>query len=337
MLVARVFCGFLKNKYIMRFRSWILCSVIVICSVSSFAQESDTLRKQLDSMRKDEKGPGNKPIIDVDKEEYTSSTNITPKAYFVLLATDFKHIGTSPLHASKKTWIKVGELVLLEGAMFFADKPIRKYSQEFMANNPGMRRTSEYITNFGGMWEVYTLAAFGAYGVIFKSNKVKTTTLLATQAYITAGAVSSVVKYATGRVRPNFYDPNNPKDPDNAIFYGPPIFDSRSYGFNSSFPSGHTTAAFAAATVFAYEYKDQILIPAIAYTAAGLVGISRITENAHWATDVIAGFALGYICGKQVVYNYHRYARLMASKKMSFNWNLNYSQGVIMPGLVCTF
>ncbi len=319
----------------MRIRSCILCSVIVICSIPSFAQ-TDTLRKQLDSMRKEEKGH-EPPFVDVDKDEYTSQTNITPKAYFILLATDFKHIGTSPFHATKKTWIKVGELVLLEGAMFFADKPIQKYSREFVANNPGVRQTSEYITNLGGMWGVYTLAAFGAVGIIFKSNKLKTTTLLATQACITAGAVSSAVKYATGRVRPNFYDPNDPRDPDNAIFYGPTVFNSRSAGFSGSFPSGHTTAAFAAATVFAYEYKDQVLIPVIAYTAAGLVGVSRITENAHWATDVIAGFALGYICGKQVVNNYHRYARLMSSKKMSFNWSLNYSQGVIMPGLVCHF
>lgn len=320
----------------MLLRSWILCSAIVICSVHSFAQQTDTLHKQLDSMRREEKGTDG-PIVDVDKDEYTSATNITPKAYFTLLGTDFKHIATSPFHASKKTWIKVGQLAALEGLMFLADKPIQKYSQEFMRNNPGMMRTSEYITNFGGMWEVYTLAAFGAYGIIFKSNKVKTTTLLATQAYITAGAVSSVVKYATGRVRPNFYDPSDPSEPDNSIFYGPPIFDSRSMGLNSSFPSGHTTAAFAAATVFAYEYKDQIIIPVVAYSVAGLVGVSRITENAHWATDVLAGFALGYICGKQVVNNYHRYARLKASKKVSFNFNLNYSQGVIMPALVCKF
>lgn len=109
-------------------------------------------------------------------------------------------------------------------------------------------------------------------------------------------------------------------------------------GFSSSFPSGHTTAAFAAATVFASEYKDDPLIPVIAYSAAGLIGISRVTENAHWATDVLAGFALGYTTGRLVVRNYHRYTRRVTQKqKMSFNFNLNYTGGVIQPGLVCNF
>ena len=41
--------------------------------------------------------------------------------------------------------------------------------------------------------------------IIFKNEKMKTTTLLATQAYITAGAVESVTKFLTGRTRPSYY------------------------------------------------------------------------------------------------------------------------------------
>jgi membrane-associated phospholipid phosphatase len=69
------------------------------------------------------------------------------------------------------------------------------------------------------------------------------------------------------------------------------------------------------------------------------VGISRITQNAHWTTDVIAGAALGYISGKQVVNNYHRYARLRSGKefKMSFHFDLQYYNGIIVPGMVCKF
>jgi membrane-associated phospholipid phosphatase len=324
----------------MRLRSFISFFALLSLPVAAYAQKTDTLVKKLDSMRKEETKP-DKPIIDVDKDEYTSQTNITPKAYLILLGTDLKQEVTSPFHATKKTWIKVGEFVALEGAMFFADKPIQKATTEFMARNTGLRTTSEYITNFGGAWEGYILAAFGAYGFIFKSNKVKTTTLLATQAYITAGAMSYVVKYLTGRQRPNYYDPAHPAEPDNTVFRGPSIFNGNhpASGFGSSFPSGHTTAAFCAATVFAYEYKDQIVIPVIAYSIAGLVGVSRITENAHWTTDVLAGFALGYITGKQVVNNYHRYARLRSGKqpKVSVLFNLQYEQGIFMPGVVCKF
>jgi hypothetical protein len=246
-------------------RLLLILLIIISSSAPAFAQKTDTLVKKLDSMQKAEAKPENKPIIDVNKDEYTSQTNITFKGYFALLGTDLIQEVTGPFHASKKTWIKVGEFAALEGLMFFADMPIQQATTKYMSNNQGLQKVSQYITDFGGLYEIYTLAAFGAYGVIFKSNKVKTTTLLATQAYITAGVMSEAVKYLTGRQRPNFVDPEHPQ-PVNYLFWGPSILNGNhpASGFGSSFPSGHTTAAFSAATVFAYEYKDQILIPVIA-------------------------------------------------------------------------
>ena len=46
-----------------------------------------------------------------------------------------------------------------------------------------------------------------------------------------------------------------------------------------------------------------------------------------------------FITGKQVVNNYHRYARLRTGKevKVSFHFDLQYQEGVVMPGLVCKF
>ncbi len=76
----------------------------------------------------------------------------------------------------------------------------------------------------------------------------------------------------------------------------------------------------------------------IAYTAATLVGISRITENAHWATDVLAGAALGYVTGRQVSYNYHRYARLRSGKaKTALLLNMQYINGMVVPGIIYKF
>jgi len=80
-------------------------------------------------------------------------------------------------------------------------------------------------------------------------------------------------------------------------------------------------------------------VPIISYSAATLIGLSRITENAHWITDVVAGAALGYFTGRQVVNNYHRYAKLKApkQKKNSVSFDLQYNYGRLMPGLVYTF
>lgn len=81
---------------------------------------------------------------------------------------------------------------------------------------------------------------------------------------------TEMLKYAVGEKRPNS--------------------DSR-----TSFPSGHTSAAFAMATVLA-DYKPEYKWPA--YAAASLIGFSRVEAGSHYWDDVIAGAALGYFVAK---------------------------------------
>jgi hypothetical protein len=54
---------------------------------------------------------------------------------------------------------------------------------------------------------------------------------------------------------------------------------------------------------------------------------------------VLTGAAVGYLTGKLVVNNYHRYAKLKApqQKKNSVSFNLQYYNGVLMPGLTYKF
>ena len=86
----------------MRLSSLLMLSVIISFSVPAIAQKTDTLIKKLDSMQKTEEKqrPEIKPEIDVNKDEYTSQTNITPKTYFVLLGTDMLQEVRTPFHAS---------------------------------------------------------------------------------------------------------------------------------------------------------------------------------------------------------------------------------------------
>jgi undecaprenyl-diphosphatase len=85
------------------------------------------------------------------------------------------------------------------------------------------------------------------------------------------------MKYAIGRQRPS--------STDNPFVFKPG-------SSNGGFPSGHTTTAFAAATVFAEQYPSwEVAVPA--YAAAGAVGFSRIYANQHWGSDVMAGALLG--------------------------------------------
>jgi len=317
----------------------ITLAVFVLLPFIGFSQKTDTLIKKLDSLSKKTDSAGGQNN-NINKAAYNENTRITFSSYFILLGSDLKQEITAPFHLTHKDWIKVGGFALIEGGLFFADEPVQRFALDLRDHNAGVRSISKYVTRFGGVYETYLLAGLGAYGFIFKTEKIKTTTLLATQAYITGGAMESLIKFLSGRQRPFSLDPNaveaEPK------FHGPFYSSGRDENgkrLNSSFPSGHTTVAFAAATVFAMEYKDRPLVPIISYTAATLIGLSRITENKHWATDVVAGAALGYLTGRQVVNNYHRYAKLKApgQKKNSVSFNLQYNYGHLMPGLVYTF
>jgi membrane-associated phospholipid phosphatase len=64
---------------------------------------------------------------------------------------------------------------------------------------------------------------------------------------------------------------------------------------NFSFPSGHTTAAFVLAGVYALVLQRDRLT-AVLFCAALMVGLSRIAVGAHWPLDVLSGAAIGWSC-----------------------------------------
>ncbi|HVX27495.1 MAG TPA: phosphatase PAP2 family protein [Parafilimonas sp.] len=320
-------------------KSLSLCALLLIFSTCIFSQQKDTLVNKLDSLNKKTDTTGGQTNI-INPKAYTETTRISFPAYFVLLGNDIKQDFTAPFHQTSKEWAHIGIYGASVAAFsVLADEPIQRSATKIHDNNKTVASVSSYVTKFGGKYELYSLAALGGYGFIFNNKKMQTTTLLATQAYLTSGLIESIAKYITGRQRPSYNDPNQPEA--EPTFRGPGYslgHNIYNHKISTSFPSGHTTVIFAAATVFAKEYKNTPWVPVVAYSAASLVGLSRITENKHWATDVIVGATLGYLCGGQVVNNYHRYAKLKApSKSGTLSFNLNYNGYNFEPGLVYTF
>lgn len=314
-------------------------ATLFMLSYTCTAQQPDTLIKKLDSLSTKTDSAGGQ-LNNIDQKAYNEKTKINFPTYFILLGSDFKQQFTKPFHMTGQDWGKLGKFAVVAGALAFADEPMQRYGSHLNQSSTTIKNVSRYVTNAGGLYESYTLAALGAYGFIFKNEKIKTTTLLATQSYITSGVMASVIKFVTGRDRPYQIDPTlKEAEPRFHGFSYKTTRDANGKKLNSSFPSGHTTAAFSAATVYALEYKDRPLIPILSYSAATLIGLSRITENKHWATDVLTGAALGYLTGRQVVNNYHRYAKLKAPKQKAntVTFNLQYNYGVVMPGFVYTF
>ena len=62
----------------------------------------------------------------------------------------------------------------------------------------------------------------------------------------------------------------------------------------NSFPSGHTATAFMTATMLHKEYEGRNKWISIGgYSLAALTGVSRVMNNRHWMTDVMAGAVIG--------------------------------------------
>jgi membrane-associated phospholipid phosphatase len=93
-----------------------------------------------------------------------------------------------------------------------------------------------------------------------------------------AMAISTALKYSIKRQRPYEKYPGDiiPKDETET----------------PSFPSGHTTSAFATATSLSLTYKKwYVTVPAYLY--AGLAGYSRMRLGMHYPSDVLGGAILG--------------------------------------------
>jgi membrane-associated phospholipid phosphatase len=115
---------------------------------------------------------------------------------------------------------------------------------------------------------------------------------------LVANGVTGFLKGTLGRARPFVSNDTNPRD---FRFGG---------GFSSSdrqsFPSGHTTTAFAAAAAVTSEIrrlhpKATPYVATVMYGGATLVGLSRMYHNKHWASDVALGAAIGTFSGLKVV------------------------------------
>jgi membrane-associated phospholipid phosphatase len=59
-----------------------------------------------------------------------------------------------------------------------------------------------------------------------------------------------------------------------------------------SFPSGHTTSAFALGGVLMLASPNP-LVRAIVFLIAAAIGFSRVLSFRHWTSDVVASAAIG--------------------------------------------
>jgi len=80
-----------------------------------------------------------------------------------------------------------------------------------------------------------------------------------------------------------------------------PIRDDGTRAGGFAFPSGHAAGTFAAATVLQQHLGWKWAVPT--YTIASYVAMSRLVDDRHWASDVVAGATEGIIVGRSVTWH----------------------------------
>ncbi|MBV9762486.1 MAG: phosphatase PAP2 family protein [Acidobacteriaceae bacterium] len=162
-----------------------------------------------------------------------------------------------------------------------------QYDARFFRNNTAtVRFNSAFSSTNTDLGIILAPAAFYSAGLFTKNEYVKETGLLSAEAAIDGEIADVAMKSISNRVRPRDISPSG--NYSDSFFEGP-------HQLDGSFPSGHTVGAFAVATVVARRYgHTHRWVPFVAYALATSVGFSRVTESAHFPSDVFFGAAVGY-------------------------------------------
>jgi len=147
------------------------------------------------------------------------------------------------------------------------------------SSSAGERSLADAARPLGDGGVVFSALAIGYVGARFTGHPAAASQIMRVGISVgVAGVFTAALKEAVGRARPA----EAPGDAD----------ELQPFSGHDSFPSGHTTVAFALASAIDAETESR-WVPWIAYPAAALVGWSRVHDNRHWASDVLAGAVIG--------------------------------------------
>jgi len=145
----------------------------------------------------------------------------------------------------------------------------------------------------------------GVAGLIGKDETMCVSALEVGAASAVNLAATYLLKYSVDRSRPFETYPNE--------------ILKKASGDGGSFPSGHTSSAFATATSLSLNYpKWYIIVPS--YVWAGTVGYARMYQGVHYPSDVLAGALLG--AGS--AWLTHKVNKWLQTKKYQTNYGIHF-------------
>lgn len=135
----------------------------------------------------------------------------------------------------------------------------------------------KFVTNSVLPMAVAIPSGFITYALLRKDSASKTNAIIVCSSLVISGIITTSLKYTINRERP--YDTY-------------PFIQQVTPGGGPSFPSGHTSTAFALATSVSLACPKWYVI-APSYLWAGAVGYSRMDLGVHYPSDVLAGAVIG--------------------------------------------
>jgi membrane-associated phospholipid phosphatase len=165
--------------------------------------------------------------------------------------------------------------------------------------NRSMRRIADAVETITEPGSLIIGAALYGYGKLANKRRVAELGMRGTEALVIGGTIGVLIKGVAGRARPA-RDVNEPRDYQllRGFAKGDPF---------QAFPSGHSIVAFSVASSVTSQMKywkpgSQWIVGPLLYGGASTVAWSRMYDNRHWASDVLAGAAIGTLTGLKVVH-----------------------------------
>lgn len=192
------------------------------------------------------------------------------------------------------------------------DERLADFFQDSSLQENSTFKSAANFFNFMGQ-PAPQIIGVGLFGVghLIHSSRMQRLGLHGFEAMIMSNVITTSIKITAGRARPLVKAPERDAH-DYKLFRGTKGSDYQ------SFPSGHATTAFAAAsavtgeiTQWAHESNWSPVVPIAVgvtmYGGATLVGVARMYSDKHWASDVMAGAAIGTFSGIKVVRYVYRH------------------------------
>lgn len=245
--------------------------------------------------------------IKTDSLQYhADNSGIVNRNPFSRVAHDLLGQFTGVFNINSGNIVWIGSGVVATAVLLGTDQGTYNTLRRVKRNSPWIRNTAPFVSDFGSIYGAAIVGAYAGFGLLAGNSKALETSYLAAESMLCSGIWTRSIKILTGRERPSAT--NNHSHKSGGKWSGPLGFfghktDGNTFSSYDAFPSGHTATAFSIATIFAGQYSSTPVVPVISYTMASLVGIARIIEDTHWASDVLIGGIIGYLTSRQILKN----------------------------------